>query len=132
MNCRHSALLVVVALVAAPAGLAGAEAARTDLLGQSYKQSVPGGEVSFEMVAIPGGTVRLGSPPNERGRKNDEGPQVEVRVDPFFMGKYEVTWPEYNLFLENYHRLAVLEAEKRPQVPQDRFADAVTYPTPFY
>ena len=54
-----------------------------------------------------------------------------MEVEPFFMGKYEVTWAEYDQFLSNYHRLAGL-GDQRPVVPAARLADAVTYPTPLY
>jgi formylglycine-generating enzyme required for sulfatase activity len=55
-----------------------------------------------------------------------------VEVDPFYMGKYEVTWSEYEPFLRNYHRLADLPREKRQPIPADKMAEAVTYPTPMY
>jgi len=97
-----------------------------------FTQSIPGTEASFEMLPIPGGTFKIGSPAGEAKRKDDEGPQVEVEVEPFYMGKYEVTWSEYDPFLQNYHRLAGLSADKRPQVPADKIAQAVTYPTPMY
>ena len=97
-----------------------------------YTQSIPGTEASFEMVPIPGGTFKMGSPTGEAKREDDEGPQVEVEIDPFYMGKHEVTWSEYEPFLQNYHRLAGLPSEKRPAIPADKMAEAVTYPTPMY
>ena len=57
---------------------------------------------------------------------------MEVVVDAFHMGKFEVTWPEYEAFSGNFHRLAGVEWHKRKEVPRDRTADAVTYPTPRY
>ena len=97
-----------------------------------YTQSIPGTEASFDMVPIRGGSFKMGSPSGEAKREDDEGPQVEVEVDPFYMGKYEVTWSEYEPFLQNYHRLAGLPSEKRPPIPADKMAEAVTYPTPMY
>jgi len=94
-----------------------------------FTQKIPGSEISFKMVPIPGGSFMMGSPDGEKDRKDDEGPQHEVRIDPFFMEEHEVTWAEYSLFLDNYNRLgkkAVVE------IPTDRMADAVTYPTPMY
>ena len=70
---------------------------------QPYQAAIPDSKVTFEMVPIPGGTFRIGSPEGERGRKKDEGPQVGVAIDPFYIGKYEVTWAEYDLFLKGYH-----------------------------
>ena len=38
------------------------------------------------MVAIPGGTFLMGSPADEKGRNDDEGPQHPVTLKPFWMG----------------------------------------------
>jgi len=46
-------------------------------------------------VRIQGGTFTMGSPANEPYRKGDEGPQHQVTVGSFYMGKYEVTQKEY-------------------------------------
>jgi formylglycine-generating enzyme required for sulfatase activity len=66
---------------------------------KSYATIIPGTEVSFEMLPIPGGKFRLGSPDSEPGRNEDEGPQREVQIAPFWMGKCEVTWNEFELFM---------------------------------
>ena len=66
-----------------------------------YKQVISGTDVSFEMIPIPGGTFIMGSPENETDRKQDEGPPVKVRIDPFWMGKHEVTWDEYDVWSFN-------------------------------
>jgi len=50
------------------------------------------------MVAIPGGTFKLGSPADEPFRQEDEGPVREVEISPFFMAEIEVTWDEYLAF----------------------------------
>ena len=47
------------------------------------------------MVAIPGGTFKMGSPDDEPLRKPDEGPVRKVTVSKFWMAKTEVTWDEY-------------------------------------
>ena len=39
-----------------------------------------GTDVQYEMVPIPGGKFKLGSPAAEKGRKPDEGPQVAVEI----------------------------------------------------
>src|SRR5207249_4746241 len=57
-----------------------------------------GDDVKFEMIAIPGGAFAMGSPPEEKGRKGDEGPQHPVRVKAFWMGKCEVTWDEFDWY----------------------------------
>jgi len=48
------------------------------------------------MVFIPPGTFRMGSPTNEVGHSQVEGPQTAVTISRgFWMGKYEVTQREY-------------------------------------
>src|ERR1700742_4874135 len=39
-----------------------------------YVEKIPGTDVSFEMIPIPGGEFQMGSPPKEAHRKKDEGP----------------------------------------------------------
>jgi formylglycine-generating enzyme required for sulfatase activity len=51
------------------------------------------------MVRLPGGCFQMGSPPTEKGRNNDER-QHRVCVDGFALGKYEVTFAEYDRFTE--------------------------------
>src|SRR5439155_15052023 len=50
-----------------------------------YGQTIPGTDVTFEMQPIPGGKFLLVSPASEQGHKADEGPQVEVEIEPFWM-----------------------------------------------
>ena len=53
-------------------------------------------EVPTNMVFIPPGTFRMGSPTNEVDRDDDEGPQTQVTISRgYWMGKYEVTQGEY-------------------------------------
>ena len=59
-----------------------------------YAELIPSTSVSFEMVAIPGGTFEMGSPESEAYRRPDEGPVHEVSVSPFWMGRVEVSWDE--------------------------------------
>lgn len=94
-----------------------------------FEQVVPGTDIKFQMLPIPGGKFKMGSPESEKGRREDEGPQFEVEVEPFFMEAHEVTWSEYGPFLQQYDHLAKTGAAA---VPDDKMADAVTYPTPMY
>ncbi|MDJ0738061.1 MAG: bifunctional serine/threonine-protein kinase/formylglycine-generating enzyme family protein [Nostocaceae cyanobacterium] len=71
-----------------------------------------GNGVILEMVRIPGGTFIMGSPPEEEGRQDDEGPQHKVTVTEFFMTKYEVTQAQYQAIMgENP---SYFKEEKRP------------------
>ncbi|HAZ44051.1 MAG TPA: Sulphatase-modifying factor protein [Cyanobacteria bacterium UBA11369] len=54
-----------------------------------------GNGVNLEMVLIPGGTFLMGSPETEAGRSDDESPQHQVTVKPFFMGKFLVTQAQW-------------------------------------
>lgn len=94
---------------------------------KSYVETFPGVQVKFEMLAIPGGTYLMGSPATEKGRGEDEGPQHPVTVRPFWMGKCEVTWDEYDL----YWKKDGLPAPEKPS-DGDKLADAVSKPTPPY
>lgn len=53
-----------------------------------------------EMVVVPSGSFRMGGPPGETGRQDNEGPQHWVEIgQPFAMGVYEVTRGQYFNFL---------------------------------
>ncbi len=52
-----------------------------------------------EMVVLPGGLFVMGSPANETGRGRDEGPQREVSISPFAMGKFEITFAQWDACL---------------------------------
>lgn len=121
-----------------------------------YEQQIPGTNVSFEMIPIAGGEFLMGSPESEESRNEDEGPLVRVKVEPFWMGKCEVTWGEYHAFMEMYdafkklqmlnsnrvaaaddaktadHWRAVEQHAWNGKVEEDWGVDAVTAPTPLY
>jgi formylglycine-generating enzyme required for sulfatase activity len=52
-------------------------------------------DIILEMVAIPGGVFTMGSPKTEEGSSEDERPQHQVTVPPFFMGKYTITQAQW-------------------------------------
>ncbi len=54
-----------------------------------------GDQIQLEMVAIPAGSFVMGSPDDEPERASSEGPQHEVRVEAFFMGRYPVTQAQW-------------------------------------
>ena len=88
---------------------------------KAYKTTIPGTTVDFEMLPIPGGEFTMGTPAAEKGHKKDEGPQHKVRIEPFWMEKYEVTWDEYRLFM-----FANLSGEV---AGSDKVVDAISRPT---
>lgn len=98
---------------------------------QAYAEMITGTQVTFDMVPIPAGEFLMGSPAAEDDRKKSEGPQYKVKIAPFWMGKHEVRWDEYHLFMFK------LDVELRKNkglkaAPQDAYADAVSRPTPPY
>jgi formylglycine-generating enzyme required for sulfatase activity len=94
---------------------------------KAYTEAIPGSEVKFDMVPIPGGTFMMGSPASEKGRGDDEGPQHPVTLRPFWMGKMEVTWNEYDLFWRTIGRTG-----KPTFVTGKKDADAISRPTKPY
>ena len=96
-----------------------------------YSVTIPGTQVSYHMVAIRGGEFTMGSSPGEAGRKPDEGPQHKVKISPFWMGKCEVTWYEFELFM-----FADQERKFKDQIATDpyvdKISDAVSRPTKPY
>jgi formylglycine-generating enzyme required for sulfatase activity len=62
--------------------------------------AIPGTGFKFEMIYVPGGKFRMGSPDGEAGRDADEGPVREVEVRPFWISRTEVTVEEYMKFYD--------------------------------
>jgi formylglycine-generating enzyme required for sulfatase activity len=89
-----------------------------------YSDPIPASSVSMEFVPIPGGEFTMGTPESEAGRGDDEGPQHRVKVDPFWMGKYEITWDAYRLFM--------FATEANEKQNPDRMVDATSRPTAPY
>jgi formylglycine-generating enzyme required for sulfatase activity len=52
-----------------------------------------------EMIVLAGGLFTMGSPADEAGRARDEGPQREVSIASFAMGKYEITFAQWDACL---------------------------------
>ena len=98
---------------------------------KAYPVEIPGTEITFEMLPIPGGKFKMGSPETEKGRKPDEGPQHEVEIAPFWMGKHEVTWGEFELFMYPNEEKKARETKKLPAM-LNALTDAITHPTQPY
>jgi len=89
-----------------------------------YTEIIPGSTVRFQMVAVEGGTFTMGSPENEQGRNPDEGPTREVQLDSFWVGKYEVSWREFDAYYA--------ETVTRGKNETGEMTDAIAGPTPPY
>jgi formylglycine-generating enzyme required for sulfatase activity len=83
------------------------------------------------MVPIPGGEFLMGSPETEKDRKPDEGPQVKVKIEPFWMGATEVTWDLYMPFMVTPDA-RWKDGSKKTLNPKDEPVDATSSPTAPY
>ena len=79
----------------------------------AYDQAVPGIALKFKMVPVKGGQLLLGSPPTEKNRGIDEGPQKKVVLSSFWMAAFETSRDAFDAFYKD---------ENTPQ----NTADAVT------
>lgn len=86
----------------------------------TYKFTIPGSTIQCKMVPINEGSFLMGSTETEKNRKADEGPQHKVFIANFWMGAYEVTRDEFDVF---YNDETTSESTK---------ADAITRPSPQY
>ncbi|MBW8040803.1 MAG: formylglycine-generating enzyme family protein [Planctomycetes bacterium] len=88
---------------------------------------VSGRKVTFDMVLIPGRKFTMGSDDKETGRKDNEGPQHEVSLGPFYLCTTETT---YELFWIYYEETVQRDRDQARKKVQD--LDAITGPTPIY
>ena len=66
---------------------------------KEYTELIEHTEAKIEMVPIKGGEFLMGSPDGEEGREDSEGPQHKVKIAPFWMGKYEIQWDAYEVWM---------------------------------
>ena len=59
------------------------------------------GKVKMEMVLIPTGKFKMGSPTSENGRSDDERQHEVTLTKSYYMGKFEVTQEQYEAVMEN-------------------------------
>jgi len=90
---------------------------------QFFKEDVGNGIV-LEMVSIPGGSFKMGSPPGEKGRDSTESPQHDVNVPAFCMGRFEVTQEQYQQVIGD--NLSHFQGAKRP-VERVSWNDAIAF-----
>lgn len=98
---------------------------------KEYEAKVPKTGAPYSMVVIKSGEFTMGSPDGEANRSDDEGPQVKKTLKPFWMGKYEVTWDEY----EPFQLTAVgrnKDGSRQVWKPEDKPEDLISQPTPPY
>ena len=65
----------------------------------NYYQEIGDLNISIAMVFIEGGVFKMGVPNETENRDADEKPLHDVKIDDFWMGKYEITWNQYDAFV---------------------------------
>ncbi|HCO92705.1 MAG TPA: sulfatase-modifying factor [Phycisphaerales bacterium] len=138
LKCRTLMPIAAVAIFLGVIMAAGVAAAQ-DGPAKKFTETVTtkaGEKISFDMVLIPAGNFRMGSPANEAGRKDDEGPRHEVRVDNFYFCTTETT---IELFMAYYQETVSAkrdfistQQEQKQTDKADSKVDAITGPTPVY
>jgi formylglycine-generating enzyme required for sulfatase activity len=85
-----------------------------------YAEVIEHTNVKIEMVPIPGGEFEMGSPDTEEGRREDEGPRHRVRISPFWMAKFEITWDAYEVWTDDLdvlrRKVSNIQANTRDQL----------------
>lgn len=105
---------------------------------KGYKETLSSG-LAMEFVPIPGGKYVRGASEAEFKKANaddseakyDEGPQHEVAIEPFWMGKCEVSWEQYEQWgmeLDKQRR----KANNVKATPWDELGDQIMFPTKPY
>ncbi|MCC9642613.1 formylglycine-generating enzyme family protein [Rhodopirellula sp. JC740] len=97
-----------------------------------YTEKIPGTDITFEMIPVPGGTFNFGSPEDADPREEDEGPTVELKVAPMWVAKTETTWKMYKEYMRMYAVFKSFESEGVRVVDDSNRADAITAPTELY
>lgn len=81
----------------------------------AYTETIPGTVVKFDMIPVPGATYTITDPKT--------GKPKEVTIKPFYIGKTEVTWDEFDVFV---HKL------DSPETQKTGGADAISRPSKPY
>jgi formylglycine-generating enzyme required for sulfatase activity len=81
-------------------------------INKSEQITLPGSTQQLKLVHIPAGNFRMG---NTNGKANEQ-PVKQVQVSAFWMGAYEITHDQYNVFFrdENLSQGSKVDAVTRP------------------
>ena len=96
-----------------------------------YEDKIRHSRVTIKMVPIPGGKFTMGSPESEAERREEEGPQHDVEIAPFWMSECEITWNAYEIFMLSTDKLRIEVLELETDI-RDDFVDTITRPTKPY
>jgi len=97
-----------------------------------YSDRIPGTDIVFEMLPIPGGVFQIGAGESDLAKRDDEGPQVQLQVAPMWVAKTEISWAEYKEYMKMYSIFKEFEAAGTRLVTEENKADSITAPTELY
>ena len=98
---------------------------------KAYTQEIPTSDASFDLLPIKGGTFTMGSSKDDPNRGKEEQLAHKVKVDDFWMAKYELKWDEYELWMLNLDK-DNRKYKKLDPTFSDELSDGVTKPTAPY
>lgn len=87
--------------------------------------TIPGSDIVFDLTFIKGGKYMMGSDSVDIERSDDEGPQFEVTVGDFWMGTYELSFEEFDIYRNK-------EKDVATAAKPEWDADAIARPSPPY
>ena len=96
---------------------------------ESFTEQIPRTAISFNMIAVSGGSFRMGSTQKEPFHKEDEAPVRNVTLSPFFMAEIETTWDMYWAFYKETMSEGRTPPEKVYAINNNPDIDAISGPT---
>ena len=115
----HRLIVCVVLILAVSACAVASEAPKAAEPAKKpapFTEKISGTLVKFDMVPIPAGEIRVADPAKKGATKI-------VKIKPFYIGKTEVTWDEYDVFVFKFDE---------PESPAPGGPDAVSHPSKPY
>ncbi|EMI56940.1 formylglycine-generating enzyme family protein [Rhodopirellula sallentina] len=97
-----------------------------------YIQRIPGTDIQFEMIPVPGGAFTMGTPEDADDFVEDEGPTIPLKVKPMWVAKTETRWDMYKEYMRMYGVFKEFESQGVRLVDDSNITDAVTAPTELY
>ncbi|TWT66636.1 formylglycine-generating enzyme family protein [Allorhodopirellula solitaria] len=97
-----------------------------------YTERIPGTDISFEMIPVPGGDFTFGTAEDDAEYVEDEGPTVKLTAKPMWVAKTETRWDMYKEYMRMYGVFKDFEMEGIRPVDETNLVDSVTAPTELY
>jgi formylglycine-generating enzyme required for sulfatase activity len=105
-----------------------------------YEVTIPGTQTRFTMQPIPGGwfafeipeLIRIDDENFREADRNVERRLIEVKIEPFWMATHEVTWGEFQHFMDLENQFRQFRQRKIRPVNDENATFAVTAPSAIY